>query len=90
MTALTPIVESAPDALPAANEAIAVFNRAGEALSRRGLKFFYHTHGYEFQPHGGGTLFYLMMAGTKNTCETPCAWMSSATRPFRSVSTYTQ
>jgi sugar phosphate isomerase/epimerase len=47
------------------DEAIAVFNRAGEALSRHGLKFFYHTHGYEFQPHGNGTLFDLMMAGTK-------------------------
>src|SRR6266540_904882 len=48
-----------------AREAIAVFNRAGEALSRHGLKFFYHTHGYEFQPHGNGTLFDLIMAETK-------------------------
>jgi len=48
-----------------AREAIAVFNRAGEALSRHGLKFFYHTHGYEFQSHGSGTLFDLMMAETK-------------------------
>jgi sugar phosphate isomerase/epimerase len=46
-------------------EAIAVFNRAGEALAKHGLKFFYHTHGYEFQPHGGGTLFDLLMAETK-------------------------
>jgi sugar phosphate isomerase/epimerase/acetyl esterase/lipase len=46
-------------------EAIAVFNRAGEALSRQGLKFFYHIHGYEFQPHADGTLFDLMMAETK-------------------------
>src|SRR5688572_13506973 len=30
--------------------AIAVFNRAGEALAREGLKFFYHNHGYEFRP----------------------------------------
>ncbi|MGH9833321.1 MAG: TIM barrel protein, partial [Blastocatellia bacterium] len=49
----------------AAREAIAVFNRAGEALAKHGLKFFYHTHGYEFQPHGEGTLFDLMMAETK-------------------------
>jgi len=28
------------------------------------LKFFYHTHGYEFQPHGEGTLFDLLMAET--------------------------
>ena len=46
-------------------EAIAVFNRAGEALAKHGLKFFYHTHGYEFQPHGSGTLFDLLMAETK-------------------------
>ncbi len=46
-------------------EAIAVFNRAGEALAKRGLKFFYHAHGYEFQPHGNGTLLDLMMAETK-------------------------
>ena len=46
-------------------EAITVFNRAGEALAKHGLKFFYHTHGYEFQPHGNGTLFDLLMAETK-------------------------
>jgi len=46
-------------------EAAAVFNRAGEALSKHGLKFFYHTHGYEFQPHGSGTLFDLLMTETK-------------------------
>ncbi|MBO0799052.1 MAG: TIM barrel protein, partial [Blastocatellia bacterium] len=48
-----------------AREAAAVFNRAGEALAKHGLKFFYHTHGYEFQPHGNGTLFDLLMAETK-------------------------
>jgi len=45
-------------------EAIAVFNQAGEALAKQGLKFFYHTHGYEFQPQGKGTLFALMMTET--------------------------
>ena len=45
-------------------EAIAVFNRAGEALAKHGIKFFYHTHGYEFQPHGQGTLFDLLMTET--------------------------
>ncbi|MFN7928845.1 MAG: TIM barrel protein [Blastocatellia bacterium] len=48
-----------------AREAAAVFNRAGEALAKHGLKFFYHTHGYEFQPHAKGTLFDLLMAETK-------------------------
>src|SRR4051812_20327637 len=42
-------------------ETAAIFNRAGEALAKHGLKFFYHTHGYEFQPHGHGTLFDLLM-----------------------------
>ncbi len=45
--------------------AIDVFNRAGAALAKHGLKFFYHTHGYEFQPYGDGTLFDLMMKETK-------------------------
>src|SRR4051812_9719611 len=45
-------------------EAIRVFNQAGETLAKHGLKFFYHTHGYEFQPHGQGTLFDLLMTET--------------------------
>jgi len=46
-------------------EAAAVFNRAGEALAKHGLKFFYHTHGYEFLPYGNGTLFDLLASETK-------------------------
>jgi sugar phosphate isomerase/epimerase len=45
--------------------AAAVFNRAGGVLARHGIKFFYHTHGYEFRPHAQGTLFDLLMAETK-------------------------
>jgi sugar phosphate isomerase/epimerase len=45
--------------------AIEVFNRAGAILAKQGLKFFYHTHGYEFQPHGQGTLFDLLVGETK-------------------------
>ncbi|MSO23422.1 MAG: sugar phosphate isomerase/epimerase [Acidobacteria bacterium] len=45
--------------------AIEVFNRAGAVLARHGLKFFYHTHGYEFQPYGQGTLFDVLMCETK-------------------------
>jgi sugar phosphate isomerase/epimerase len=45
-------------------EAIAVFNRAGEALAGQGLKFFYHCHGYEFRPHGDGTFMDLLMKET--------------------------
>jgi sugar phosphate isomerase/epimerase len=45
-------------------EAIAVFNKAGEVMARNGLKFFYHVHGYEFQPHGQGTLLDLLFQET--------------------------
>lgn len=45
-------------------EAAAVFNHAGEVLAKHGLKFFYHCHGYEFQPYQDGTLFDLLMRET--------------------------
>jgi sugar phosphate isomerase/epimerase len=45
-------------------EAAAVFNKAGEVMAKNGLKFFYHCHGYEFQPFGQGTLFDLLMQET--------------------------
>ena len=38
-------------------DAIATFNKAGAALAKEGIKFFYHLHGFEFQPASeGGTL----------------------------------
>jgi sugar phosphate isomerase/epimerase len=45
-------------------DAVAVFNHAGEVLAQHGLKFFYHVHGYEFQPYEDGTLLDLMMSET--------------------------
>jgi sugar phosphate isomerase/epimerase len=45
-------------------EAISVFNQAGEVLARYGLKFAYHVHGYEFQPHSQGTLLDLLIQET--------------------------
>jgi sugar phosphate isomerase/epimerase len=45
-------------------EAIDVFNKAGVYLHEFGIRFFYHIHGYEFQPHQNGTLLDLMMKGT--------------------------
>lgn len=45
-------------------DASAVFNRAGSALKKEGIKFFYHVHGFEFQPHADGTLLDLMMQET--------------------------
>lgn len=47
-----------------AREAADVFNKAGAALAREGIKFYYHNHGYEFQPYGNGTLFDLLAAET--------------------------
>lgn len=44
--------------------AIDVFNKAGEVLAKHGIRFFYHVHGFEFQPHGQGTLLDLLMAET--------------------------
>ena len=46
-------------------EAIQVFNHAGAVLAQHGLKFFYHVHGFEFQPYGSGTLLDLLMTETK-------------------------
>jgi sugar phosphate isomerase/epimerase len=37
-------------------DAISVFNKAGAALAKEGIKFFYHLHGFEFQPGENGTL----------------------------------
>ncbi|MBL9133340.1 MAG: sugar phosphate isomerase/epimerase [Verrucomicrobiaceae bacterium] len=46
-------------------DAIAVFNKAGEALAKEGITMFYHLHGFEFEKHGDGTLVDLFMSGTK-------------------------
>jgi sugar phosphate isomerase/epimerase len=46
------------------NKAIAVFNEGGKRLKAAGLAFLYHPHGYEFRPHGTGTLFDELVKGT--------------------------
>jgi len=45
-------------------EVAATFNKAGKALSEKGLTFYYHIHGYEFVPSGDGTLFDLLVKET--------------------------
>jgi sugar phosphate isomerase/epimerase len=45
-----------------ARDAVAVFNHAGEELAKNGMKFFYHIHGYEFQPYQNGTLLDIIMS----------------------------
>jgi sugar phosphate isomerase/epimerase len=41
-------------------KAAEVFNRAGKLAAQHHMRFFYHTHGYEFQPYNNGTLFDLL------------------------------
>ena len=48
-----------------ARSAAKVFNRAGEALAKHGIKLYYHNHGFEFVPHGDGTLFDVLVRETK-------------------------
>ncbi|MBM3845077.1 MAG: sugar phosphate isomerase/epimerase [Verrucomicrobia bacterium] len=45
-------------------DAIQVFNRAGEVLRKKGIKFFYHCHGYEFRPYKDRTFMDLLMEET--------------------------
>jgi sugar phosphate isomerase/epimerase len=47
-----------------AKKAVKDFNRAGQVLSKQGLIFCYHSHGYEFRPYGKGTLFDYMVQYT--------------------------
>jgi sugar phosphate isomerase/epimerase len=47
-----------------ADKAIKVFNKAGEALAKEGIHFYYHTHGYEFKSTEEGTLFDYMVQQT--------------------------
>ncbi|MFA5263836.1 MAG: sugar phosphate isomerase/epimerase [Opitutaceae bacterium] len=44
-----------------ARHAIKVFTHAGEVMAKNGMRFFYHAHGYEFQPFGDGTLLDLII-----------------------------
>ncbi len=44
-----------------ARRAIKVFTQAGEVLAKAGITFFYHVHGYEFQPFADGTLLDLII-----------------------------
>jgi len=47
-----------------AREVIEVFNKAGAATRKVGIRFFYHLHGFEFVKHGNGTLADLLITGS--------------------------
>lgn len=61
-----PHPEGQPYTVEMARQAAADFNRWGQAARERGLRFFYHVHGYEFQPAADGTVpFDVMVAETR-------------------------
>jgi sugar phosphate isomerase/epimerase len=47
-----------------AGRAVNDFNMAGKTLRDHGLYFCYHNHGFEFWPHGEGTLFDFIVQNT--------------------------
>jgi sugar phosphate isomerase/epimerase len=47
-----------------AKKAVEDFNAAGKVLKENGITFCSHVHGYEFQPHEGGTLLDYMIKST--------------------------
>jgi sugar phosphate isomerase/epimerase len=60
------IPHTPPFTLEHTRKAVADFNRIGRHLrERHGLTFCYHNHGYEFAPHGDGTLFDVLAAETR-------------------------
>ena len=48
----------------ACRQTITLFNRLGAMAAKHHMRFFYHTHGYEFQPFENGTLFDLLVRET--------------------------
>src|SRR5688572_18829395 len=47
-----------------AKKAVEDFNAAGKVLKDNGITFCYHVHGFEFQPHEGGTLLDYIITNT--------------------------
>ena len=68
-----------PFTVDQAKVAAANFNKWGAALKKEGLKFGFHTHGYEFRPLADGTsAFDVMMAETDPDlvfCEMDVFWV---------------
>jgi sugar phosphate isomerase/epimerase len=61
-----PHPEGEPFSPDMARSAAADFNAWGEAASERGLTFYYHNHGYEFQPAADGTIPFDLIVGETN------------------------
>ncbi len=58
------IPHEAPFTVEHAQKAVEMFNQAGKFLKDKGLVFCYHNHGFEFRPHGDGTLFDYIVQNT--------------------------
>jgi sugar phosphate isomerase/epimerase len=58
------IPHTAPFKLDDAMRAAEDFNKVGKILKQNGLTFCYHNHGFEFIPHGAGTLFDYIVQNT--------------------------
>ncbi|HUF08846.1 MAG TPA: sugar phosphate isomerase/epimerase [Rhodothermales bacterium] len=75
-----PHEEGQPFTVDMARETAARFNTWGQAATERGLKFFYHTHGYEFEPASDGEVpFDVLMEETDPedvTYEMDVFWVS--------------
>ena len=72
-----------------------VFNQAGAALAKHGIKFYYHNHGYEFEPYEKGPSstcwrprLIPKRSSSRWTCSGPCCparTPSSCSRSTRAV-----
>ena len=64
MCAWVPHKERGNFTLQDAQRAVNVFNKAGKTLMENEITLCYHAHGYEFQPHGEGTLLDYIIQNT--------------------------
>jgi sugar phosphate isomerase/epimerase len=68
------------------------FNKWGEQVQARGMKFGFHNHNYEFQKFGDTTGFDILMKNTDPTLvklEMDCYWMTQAGRdPIQMLKQY--
>ncbi len=76
------------------HRAAADFNAWGKKFKENGIKFCYHTHGYEFRRSGDGTLFDLLMKETNPEevfYEMDVFWVAhSGTDPIHLLKQYPQ
>ena len=49
-----------------AKQAVDIMNKAGQVLKNNGITLQYHPHGYEFLPHGNGTILDYILENTQH------------------------